>query len=118
MKKEFKEYEIDAKDKPLGRVASQTASYLRGKALASFKPNAVPDVRVKISNYSQIKLTGNKWDQKTYKKYSGYPGSLKLASFEAAFKKDPRKMIRRAVEKMLPKNRLRKLVLHNLLFVD
>lgn len=110
------EYTIDVKDKPLGRVASQAAIFLRGKNLTNFKPNVVPAVKVNITNLSEIKLTGNKFKDKTYQRYSGYPGGLKTETFKSAFGKNPKKVFIKAVENMLPKNRLRKEMLKNLMF--
>ncbi len=114
--KEYKEYKIDAENNSLGRVASKAAFYLRGKGLASFAPNIVPRVKVKILNCGKVKLTGNKMKQKTYRKYSGYPGNVKIVSFELMFKKDPKKCMRKAVENMISRNRLRKKILKNLSF--
>jgi large subunit ribosomal protein L13 len=111
-----KECALDAKNKSLGRVASETAILLRGKNLPDFKPNAVPQIKVKILNLSKIKLTGKKWDEKTYKRYSGYPGGLKIRSYQSLFEKDPEEAFRKTVRGMLPKNKLRKIMLRNLIF--
>lgn len=109
------EYTIDAENKSLGRVASQSALILRGKNSPDFKPNVVSDVKLKILNITEIKLTGNKMKEKTYKRYSGYPGGLKDVKFEVLFKKNPARLFRKVVEGMLPKNRLRKKMLKNLI---
>ncbi len=114
--KECKEYKIDAENSSLGRVASEAALCLRGKRLTSFAPNIVSRVKVKILNCDKVKLTGSKMKQKTYRKYSGYPGNVKIISFELMFKKDPKKCMRKAVENMIPRNRLRKKILKNLSF--
>ncbi len=114
-KKEYKEYHIDAENKPLGRVASQAAIYLRGKSEAEFQPHILPSVKVKITNCGKVKLTGkNKVLNKSYKKYTGYPGSLKKEAFSSVFEKDPRRSMRKAIEKMMPRNRLRRDILKNL----
>ncbi len=112
----LKEYKIDAENKALGRIASVAAFYLRGKGLPSFAPNIAPRVKVKILNCEKVKLTGDKMKQKKYRKYSGYPGNVKFVSFESMFKKDPRKCLIKAIENMIPKNRLRKKILKNLSF--
>jgi large subunit ribosomal protein L13 len=111
-----KNYEINAKDKSLGRVASQVAILLRGKNLPEFKFNVVPPIKAKILNVDKIKLTGAKFHSKTYKRYSGYAGGLKTVKFETMFKKDPQRIFRKVLEGMLPKNRLRKQIIKNLVF--
>jgi len=100
-------YSIDVKDKILGRVATEVAVILRGKNTPAFKPNVAPKVKVKILNADKIRLTGKKREEKTYKRYSGYPGGLKIIKFEDMFKKDPEKVFRITVKGMLPKNKLR-----------
>ncbi len=110
------EYTIDAENRSLGRVASEAAVLLRGKNSPDFKPNAVPDVKVKILNLKKIKLTGNKMKEKTYKRYSGYPGGLKTIKYGEEFIKRPEKTFTKTVERMLPKNKLKKIFLKNLVF--
>ncbi|MFC1625398.1 50S ribosomal protein L13 [Patescibacteria group bacterium] len=107
---------IDVKNKILGRVASEVAAILRGKNSPDFKPNMAPKIKVKILNVDKIKLTGNKLKEKVYKRYSGYPGGQKIVSFESQFKKDPGKVFKKTVERMLPNNKLRKPMLKNLIF--
>lgn len=108
--------EIDAENKSFGRVASSVASALRGKTLASFTPNAVPKIKVKVLNLEKITFTGKKLEQKEYGSYSGYPGSLKTLGFKGLFEKNPRSVFKKTVERMLPKNRLRKEAIKNLIF--
>lgn len=108
------EYTIDAKNRILGRIASEVAILLRGKNSPDFQPNKVADVKVKILNIEKVKLSGNKLKDKTYKRYSGYPGGLKTIPFETEFKKFPEKTFKKVVGGMLPKNRLRKEMLKNL----
>lgn len=110
-------YEINAENRSLGRVASEVAVILRGKNSPDFQPNIVPKVKVKITNISKVRLTGNKMKEKTYKRYSGYPGGLKTIPFQKMFDKDPEKTFKKAVRGMLPANKLRKEMLKNL-FVE
>ena len=112
----IKERTIDVENKPMGRMASLAAILLRGKNEPNFQPNLVRDVKIKILNVSKIKLTGNKMREKEYKRYSGYPSGLKTVSFEKIFKKNPQEAFLKVVEGMLPKNRLRKKILKNLMF--
>lgn len=112
----MKEYTINAKDKPLGRVASDAAAILRGKKETDFKDNRVADVKVSIVNVDKIAITGRKTEQKTYKKYSGYPGGLKYVPLSKILKeKGAAYALKKAVLGMLPKNKLQKQMLKNLI---
>lgn len=111
-----KSYIIDVKDKSLGRTASEVAVMLRGKSLPDFQPNIAPKIQVKIKNVDKLKFTGNKFLKKEYKRYSGYPGGLKSIKFSEVYQKTPEKAFKKAVEGMLPKNKLRKKFLENLIF--
>jgi large subunit ribosomal protein L13 len=112
----MKELVFDVKGKSLGRAASEIAVFLRGKMDPGFQPNRVPSLRLKIVNISKIKISGNKMEQKTYKRHSGYPGGLKTASLKKEFKKSPEKVLRKAVWNMLAKNKLRQQLIKNLKF--
>jgi len=105
---------IDAKDRVLGRVATEVAVILRGKNSPNFEPNIAPKAKVKILNIDKIKLSGNKLEDKNYKSYSGYPGGQKTVLFKTMFDKDPEKTFKKVVKGMLPKNKLRKEILKNL----
>lgn len=99
-------YVVDAKDRILGRLASKVASILRGKDKAIFSPHQDVGDAVIVVNASKIKTTGRKTTQKVYKRYSAYPGGLKLETLETMLKKKPEYVIRHAVKGMLPKNKL------------
>lgn len=103
---ERKWFVIDAKDKVLGRVAAESARLLRGKHKPQFTPHADTGDFVIIINASKVRLTGKKLQQKTYYKYSGYPGGLKSIRADKLLKEKPEKMFRLAVKGMLPKNTL------------
>lgn len=110
------EYKIDAKNRTLGRVASEAAKALRGKNEASFEDNVVADVKVVVSNVNDLKVTGLKMDQKIYKKYSGYPGGLtETVMSKVVEKKGKAYIFEKAVRGMLPKNKLQKQMMKNLI---
>ena len=109
-----KNYEINAENRSLGRVATEAVLFLRGKNTPEFQPNIAPKVKVKVMNISKVKLTGNKLKEKSYKRYSGYPGGLKIVSFQKMFDRDPEETFKKVVRGMLPANRLRKEMLKNL----
>ena len=112
----MKEYIIDVKDRQLGRAASEVALILRGKKEASFAPNRVPDIKVKVINVDKIRIGAKKMAQKQYKRYSGYPGGLKLSSMEKILKeKGMDYILKKTVMGMLPKNKLQKKMMENLL---
>lgn len=109
------EYIIDAKNKSLGRVASEAALVLRGKRRVDFAPNKIPDIKVQIKNLNAIKIEEKKNRQKEYKRYSGYPGGLKFYSLKKILEKRGIEYVfKKAVTGMLPKNRLQKQMIKNL----
>lgn len=111
----IKEYTIDVKEKSLGRAAAEVAGILRGKNNPDFIYNRTPDIRVNIVNISKLKVTGKKLIQKEYKSYSGYPGGLKKKKMKDVIEKKGNGYIfKKAVEGMLPRNKLRKKMIKNL----
>lgn len=110
------EHIIDAKGKRFGRIASEIAIILQGKKSASYERNRVSADKVIVKNVSEITITGNKATDKTYYRHTGYMGHLKELSFEEAFEKDPKKVLREAVKHMMPKNFLNQKRIKNLIF--
>lgn len=104
---------IDAKDKVLGRVATQAATLLMGKHRTDWAAHTVVPVNVIITNADHVVLTGAKEQTKAYRWYTGYPGGLRRRSISDQRARDSRTIIREAVAGMLPKNSLRaKRLLH------
>jgi large subunit ribosomal protein L13 len=101
------DYIIDAKNKSLGRVASEAAVILQGKKHAKYEPRLLGDDRVIVDNIKSIVLTGRKTSQKIYYKHTGPLGHLKERKFADVFERNPGWVLRHAVNLMLPKNRLR-----------
>lgn len=97
---------IDAKDKTLGRLATQVAHLLRGKHKPSFAPHMDMGDYVIVVNCDRIRVTGRRLDQKIYYRHSMYPGGLKAISLRDLLQKHPERVIELAVRGMLPKNRL------------
>lgn len=112
------DYHIDANKKTLGRLASDISLILQGKKSASYERNRVSDDKIYVKNVGGIVVTGNKAEQKVYYHHTGYVGHLKELTYEQKFAKDPRKVLREAVRKMLPKNFLNQKRLKNLIFVE
>ena len=99
---ERKWYIIDAAGKPLGRVASQVASILRGKNKPTFTPNVDCGDFVIVINAEKVVLTGKKLDQKLMRKHSLYPGGLKETPYREVLAKKPEFAFEEAVRRMLP----------------
>ena len=91
--------------KSLGRVASEAAKALMGKTSANYTPHIRSDVHVVISNASKLRITDKKRQQKTYTRYSGYPGGLKHESLAALIaRRGASESLRKAIRGMLPRN--------------
>jgi len=99
-------YLVDAKDKVLGRIATNVARILRGKHKAIFTPHVDCGDYVVIINAKDIRVTGKKMKDKLYKRYSGYPSGLKETPLEEMLKKKPTEALRHAIKGMLPKGPL------------
>ena len=97
-------YLVDATDQILGRLATKIATIIRGKHKPYFSPHLDTGDYVIVINAEKIKLTGSKELQKTYQRYSGYPGGLKKIPFLKMKDKSPETIIEHAVKGMLPKN--------------
>lgn len=110
---ESKWYIIDAANKPLGRVATEAARLLRGKHKPTFTPNIDMGDHVIIINCNDVILTGNKLNQKVYRRHSGYIGGLKETPYKDLMANSSDKALLLAVKGMLPKNSLGRQLLTN-----
>ncbi|MBU0533859.1 MAG: 50S ribosomal protein L13 [Candidatus Omnitrophica bacterium] len=104
---ERKWYLVDAKDEILGRLASRIALVLQGKNKPSYTPNVDMSDFVVVINAEKIKVTGKKLKTKQYERHSTYPGGLKIEKFETLLNTKPAEVIKKAVKRMLPVNKLR-----------
>lgn len=102
------EYVINAKNKKLGRLASEIAVILQGKKDVAYEPRLEGKDSVVVENVGEISFTGSKYEQKKYYRHTGYMGHLYEKTLRMAFEKDPKKVLRMAVERMLPKNALKR----------
>ena len=107
-------YVIDASDKVLGRLATKVADRIRGKDKPTFTPHTDGGDYVIVINAENIKVTGNKFNDKKYYKHSLYPGGLKTKTFREVMEKNPERIIEDAVKGMLPKNKLGKSMIKKL----
>jgi large subunit ribosomal protein L13 len=97
---------VDASEKPLGRLATEIARVLRGKHKPIFTPHLDTGDHVVVVNASRVMLTGNKADQKTYFRHSGYMGGEQHIPFRRMIRSHPERVVELAVRGMLPKNAL------------
>jgi large subunit ribosomal protein L13 len=97
---------INAENQVLGRVATEAAKLLRGKDKPEFTPHVDCGDFVVIINAAKVRLTGRKAEQKLYHRHSGYPGGVRTQTAEELRAQKPHRLVRIAVEGMLPKNRL------------
>ena len=95
---------VDAAGKPLGRLASEIASVLRGKHKPTFTPHEDAGDFVVVVNADKVLLTGNKLDKKFYYHHSGIPGGFSAESYRHLLARKPEFPIEKAVKGMLPKN--------------
>lgn len=97
---------VDAEGQALGRLASKVAKLLRGKHKPNFTPHVDCGDNVIVVNAEKINLSGNKWNDKTYIRHTGYPGGQRSLSATELFGKDPTRIVEKSVKGMLPKNKL------------
>jgi large subunit ribosomal protein L13 len=105
---------IDAADQPLGRMSSIAAKFLRGKYKTNFTPHVDCGDNVIVINADKVQLSGNKWNEKTYIRHTGYPGGQRSLTANELFAKDPARVVERAIKGMLPKNKLGSAIYRNL----
>ena len=97
---------VDASGLILGRLATRIASVLSGKHRASYVPHLDTGDFVVVTNADRIRFTGNKLDEKVYRRHTGYPGGLKSVQARDLQAKHPERLIESAVRGMLPKSKL------------
>lgn len=107
-------YIVDAEGKIVGRIATEISRILRGKNKPDFTPHFNSGDQVIVINAGKVRFTGNKINEKFYKRYTGYPDGLKLRSAKIQINQKPTEILLHAVRGMLPKNKLQKVYLKNL----
>lgn len=107
-------YVYDASEFKLGRMATKIAMQLMGKDRPTYQPNQLLGAHVVVVNATSVVVTGKKAEQKTYKHYSGYAGGLREVAFENLRSRRPEFIVKEAVRRMLPKNRIGRDMLRNL----
>lgn len=105
---------IDATDMVVGRLSTQVAMILRGKTKPSYTPHVDCGDNVVIINAEKVRFTGNKLADKTYVRYTGYPGGQRFATPKDVLNRHPERVLEHAIRGMLPKNRLGRELFRNL----
>ena len=105
---------VDAEGQTLGRMASKVAKVLRGKYKTNFTPHADCGDNVIIINCEQVEMSGSKMQEKEYIWHTGYPGGQRVRNAEEMMKRQPHKVLEKAIKGMLPKNKLGNQLFRNL----
>ena len=105
---------VDLENEVLGRACSKIAKMLRGKHKANYTPHIDCGDNVIVVNAGKVRLTGNKWNDRKYIHYTGYPGGQRETTASELLEKSPEKLVQNAVKGMLPKNRLGRAIYGNL----
>ena len=105
---------VDADGQTVGRLASKVAKIIRGKYKTCYTPHADCGDNVIVINADKVRFTGNKFEEKEYVSYTGYPGGQKFISPKDLMAKHPTRVVEKAIRGMLPKNKLGNKVFKNL----
>jgi large subunit ribosomal protein L13 len=97
---------IDASGQVVGRLAAQIAPILMGKHRPTYTPHIDTGDYVIVTNVDKVVFTGNKWQEKSYQRYSGYPGGQREEAAWKLFQRHPERILELAVKRMMPKNKL------------
>ena len=99
-------YVIDASEQVVGRLAAQIAPILMGKHRPTYTPHIDTGDYVIVTNVDKVVFTGNKWQDKSYQRYSGYPGGQRDEAAWKLFQRRPERILELAIQRMLPKSKL------------
>ncbi len=97
---------VDATDLVVGRLAAQLAPMLIGKHRPDYTPHVASGDFIVVVNVEKLRFTGKKWTDKIYNKYTGYPSGRKVLTAEQLRDKSPETILKLAIRRMLPKNKL------------
>lgn len=98
--------QVDASGKVLGRLATEVATVLMGKHRPEYTPNVDTGDAVVVTNAAKVVLTGRKAEQKTLRRWSGYPGGLTIETYGDLLQSNPERVVTAAIVRMLPRGRL------------
>ncbi len=107
-------YHVDADGVVVGRLAAQIAPILMGKHRPTYTPHIDTGDYVIVTNVDKVVFTGNKWQQKFYQRYTGYPGGQRDEAAWKLFERRPERILELAITRMMPKNKLARQMLSKL----
>lgn len=110
----IRKHTVDATGKTVGRLAAEVAMLLMGKRSADYRPHVAPHDEVLVTHLTQARFTGTKERTKLYWRFSGYPGGLSKNTLGDLWQKTPEALFVKIIGGMLPKNKLRPLMLKKL----
>jgi large subunit ribosomal protein L13 len=99
-------YVIDASGQVVGRLAAQIAPILMGKHRPTYTPHIDTGDYVIVTNVEKVVFTGNKWQEKSYQRYSGYPGGQREETAKKLLQRHPERILQLAIQRMMPKSKL------------
>ncbi len=99
-------FAIDAEDQVVGRLAAQIAPILMGKHRPTYTPHVDTGDYVIVTNVDKVVFTGDKWQQKSYQRYSGHPGGQKEEAAWRLLERRPERVLELAIQRMMPKTKL------------
>lgn len=99
-------YHIDATNVVVGRLAAQIAPILMGKHRPTYTPHIDTGDYVIVTNVDKVVFTGDKWRQKFYQHYTGYPGGQRDEAAWKLFERHPERILELAIRRMMPKNKI------------
>lgn len=105
---------VDATDLVVGRLAVKVAPILMGKHRPDYTPHVDSGNFVIVINAEKVRFTGRKWEQKTYEYYTGYSSGRRIVSAASLHERKPEQIVRLAVKRMLPKNKLANVLINHL----
>ena len=111
-------YVVDAENKVVGRLATEIARLIRGKHKPDYSPHVNCGDKVIVINADKVRFTGNKFEQKVYRTYSGYPSGQKSKTPREFHDYKPTEILKKAVLGMFPKNTLQKSFMNNLFLYE
>lgn len=97
---------VDAEGQTVGRLASKVAKLVRGKHKTNFTAHADCGDNVIVINAAKVSFSGTKLEDKTYVRYTGYPGGQRSLTAQEMLQRNPSRVIEKAIKGMLPKNKL------------
>ncbi|EDQ92360.1 uncharacterized protein MONBRDRAFT_17041, partial [Monosiga brevicollis MX1] len=109
---------VDAAHQPVGRLAAQLSMQLQGKTKPIYHPTTTMGDNIVVINADKVQFSGKKWDDKLYRWHTGWPGGFRERTARDMHARKPTEVLRKAVNGMLPKNKLRRRMMDQLFLIE